>query len=175
MLLTGYRKNIFRPECNPSFTSLHCIAELDQDVGPALPYLNAVLGGQQYIVDPPSVTFRAHGKLITVHARRIAVNALADAAEADKILAWMAREINDAWQRRDKIEPRYQAAPQPQVLEILRLLPRRTGCGQCGQATCLVFATLAAQGVLGAEDCPPLDEEGRGRLAAYLEPFDLDY
>ena len=44
MLLKGYTKEIFRPECNPSFQSLHCIAHLDQDVSEALPYLNAVLG-----------------------------------------------------------------------------------------------------------------------------------
>jgi hypothetical protein len=33
MLLKSYRKEIFRPECNPSFQSLHCIAYLDQDIG----------------------------------------------------------------------------------------------------------------------------------------------
>lgn len=174
MLLSGYRKSLFRPECNPSFQNLHCIAELDQDVGPALPYLNAVLGGSQYTLDPPSVTFRVHGRLITVHADRIAINALKDAEEADKILGWLQREINEAWQRRGEIEPSYQAAPQPQVLEILRLLPKQAGCGQCGQPTCLAFAALAAQGALGAEDCPPLDDEARGKLAAYLGRFNFD-
>ena len=39
MLLTSYSKEIFRPECNPSFQSLHCIAHLDQDVSEALPIL----------------------------------------------------------------------------------------------------------------------------------------
>ncbi len=29
MLLKEYRKEIFRPECNPNFKSLHCIARLD--------------------------------------------------------------------------------------------------------------------------------------------------
>ncbi len=45
MLLKSYKKKIFRPECNPSFQSLHCVAHLDQDISEALPYLNAVLGG----------------------------------------------------------------------------------------------------------------------------------
>ena len=46
MLLKGYQKEIFRPKCNPSFQSVHCIAHLDQDIGEALPYLNATLVAQ---------------------------------------------------------------------------------------------------------------------------------
>lgn len=174
MLLRSYRKKIFRPECNPSFESLHCIADLDQEVGPALPYLNAVLGGHQYTVDPPSVTFRVHGKLITVHNNRIALNALKDETEADKILNWLQGEINQAWRRRDEIQPSTKAAVQPQVMQIVKLLPNRAGCAQCGQATCLLFATLAAQGVLGPEDCPPLSAEGGAQLEEYLGGFALD-
>ena len=79
MLLTGYRKEIFRPECNPQFQSLHCIAYLNEDIAAVLPYLNAVLGGHQYLKEPPSLTLKVHGKLITLHPREIAVNALAAA------------------------------------------------------------------------------------------------
>ena len=71
MLLKTYTKEIFRPECNPSFQSLHCIAHLGEDVREALPYLNAVLGGFEYLKDPPAVTFRVQGKIITVHPREI--------------------------------------------------------------------------------------------------------
>ena len=84
MLLQSYTKEIFRPECNPSFQSLHCIAHLDQDVSEALPYLNSMLGGFDYFKEPPAVTFRIQGKIITVHPREIAVNALKDEEEADK-------------------------------------------------------------------------------------------
>lgn len=78
MLLESYTKEIFRPGCNHSFESVLCFAHLDQDVSEALPYLNAVLGGFEYLQNPPSVTFRAQGKLITVHGRKIAINALKD-------------------------------------------------------------------------------------------------
>jgi hypothetical protein len=56
MLLKTYRREIFRPECNPSFQSLHCIAHLDQDIEEVLPYLNSVLGGFEYLKNPPAVT-----------------------------------------------------------------------------------------------------------------------
>lgn len=172
MLLKGYRKEIFRPECNPSFQSLHCIAHLDQDIGEVLPYLNAVLGGFEYLKNPPAVTFRIHGKIITVHPRKIAVNALRDEEEADKILQWLQREINDAWERRGEIQPSYQGAPKPKVLEILKLLPK-TNCRECGQPTCMVFAARVAEGVKTAQDCPPMEEEKRKRLDDYMKQFHL--
>jgi len=173
MLLKGYTKEIFRPECNPSFQSLHCIARLDQDVSEALPYLNAVLGGFEYLKDPPAVTFRAHGKIITVHAREIAVNALKDEEEAEKILEWLRREINDAWENRAGITPSFEGARKPKVFEILKCLPK-TNCRECGDPTCMVFASMVAQGVKGPEDCPQLPEEERGKLHNYMRPFHLD-
>jgi ArsR family metal-binding transcriptional regulator len=171
MLLKSYKKRIFRAECNPSFESLHCITHLDQDVSKVLPYLNGSLGGFTYIKDPPSVTFRVHGKLITVYGDRIAVNALKDEEEADKIINWLKGEINEAWEKRDQIHPSYDSSPQPQMIEILKLLPRPKGCRACGQPTCLVFAQLVAEGVKGAEDCPPMPEETRQKLRKYLGRF----
>ena len=174
MLLKSYKKEIFRAECNPGFESLHCFAHLDQDVSAVIPYLNAVLGGFTYQKDPPSVTFKVHGKLITVHAKKIAVNALKDEDEATKIIEWLKREINLAWENREKIEPLYEAAPQPKVIEILKLLPK-TNCKECGQPTCMVFSALVAEGAKGADDCLPLDDENRERLASYLGRFQFDF
>jgi ArsR family metal-binding transcriptional regulator len=127
MLLNSYSKEIFRPECNPGFESVHCIAHLNQDISEVLPYLNAVLGGFDYLKDPPAVIFRSQGKLITVHGDKIAINALTDEAEADKILEWLKREINDAWKNRENIEPSYEGAPKPKLIEILKLLPMING------------------------------------------------
>jgi ArsR family metal-binding transcriptional regulator len=173
VLLKTYTKKIFRAECNPQFESLHCIARLDQDVSAALPYLNSVLGGFEYLKDPPAVMFRSRGRLITVHAREIAVNALKDEAEADKILEWLKREINQAWDNRAAITPSTEGAPKPQVLEILKLLPR-TNCQECGEPTCMVFAARAAEGVKDAADCPPLTAEAQNRLRDYLGRFNFD-
>jgi ArsR family metal-binding transcriptional regulator len=173
MLLKGYSKEIFRPECNPSFQSLYCIAHLDQDVSEAQPYPNTVLGGFEYLKDPPAVTLRVHGKIITVHPREIAANALKDEEEADRILEWLKREINEAWEKRTEIEPRYEGAPKPKLLEILRLLPL-TNCRNCGEPICMVFAAKIAEGAKGSEDCPPLQEEKRVKLQEYMEPFQFD-
>ena len=170
MLLKGYRKEIFRPECNPQFQSLHCIAHLDQDVTEVLPYLNSVLGGHQYLKDPPALTLKVHGKLITLHPWEIAVNALKDEVEADKILEWLMQEINETWRKRDTIEPCFETPDQPRIFDILKLLPK-TNCGECDQATCMVFASLVARGVKGADDCPPLNDRNRVEIDEYLKRF----
>jgi len=133
MLLTGWTKEITRVACRPEARTLLCIARLNEDIGAAIPYLNAVLGGYTYIKEPPSVTFRSQGKLITVHSDHIAINANRDPDEAEKILQWLQREINEAWERRDRITPSYEAAPRPQVFEILRLLPRPTAASAAGR------------------------------------------
>lgn len=173
MLLKGYRKEIFRAECNPSFESLHCIAWLHEDVGEALPYLNSTLGGFTYIKDPPSVTFKVHGRLITVHHDRIAVNALKDEEETDKILEWLKREINEAWENRESIQPSCENAPRPKLIEILRLLPG-TNCRECGLPTCMVFSARAVDGIKGAEDCPQLADEKKEKLRQYLSGFQFN-
>jgi ArsR family metal-binding transcriptional regulator len=170
MLLTGYVKDISLPVCNSNFQSLHCIAQLNEDISEALPYLNAELGGYQYTKDPPSVTFKINGRLITLHPRKIAINALESAEQADKILEWLKKEINDIWERRNEIVPSYKRAASPTLLGILKLLPR-TNCKKCGQPTCLVFATQIMEGGKGPEHCPPLNEAERRKFEHYLNQF----
>ena len=59
MLLKSYQMELFNNECMPSAMTVQCFAHLEQDVSAALPYLNAVLFGFEYIKEPLSVTFQA--------------------------------------------------------------------------------------------------------------------
>jgi ArsR family metal-binding transcriptional regulator len=173
MLLQGYTLEIFRSKCNAEAETLHCFAHLSDDVGPALPYLNTVLGGFAYCADPPSLTLRSSGKLITVHARKIAVNALQDEEQAEKIVSWLQREINEAWDKRESITPTTRPSARPVLFDILKLLPK-TNCRQCGEPTCMVFAARVVEGVKDQGQCPPLDDEKKNALAAYLGRFNFD-
>lgn len=119
------------------------------------------------------MTFKVHGRLITVHPDKIAVNALEDETQADKILEWLKNGINETCDRRAEITPKYDGQSRPKVIEILKLLPK-TNCRECGQATCLVFASLAAEGIFGGEDCPALEEENQKKLQDYLGVFNFD-
>ena len=173
MILDTYHLEIFNNECRPSAMTVQCHAHLGQDVSEALPYLNASLGGTHYTVEPPAVTFQAQGKLITVTGRRIAINALKDKDEAQKIVDWMKREINSAWENRARLEPRYEGLPKIQVFEIMKFLPK-TNCRQCGAPTCMVFAVQVAEGAKDGSDCPPIDPEKAKQLGAYLAGFMLN-
>ncbi len=106
MMLQGYEKEMFLPKCNPNFQSVHCVAHLNQDISEVLPFLNTELGGSHYVKSPPSLTLRIHGKLITLHAREIYVNALKDEAEAESIIAWLKKEINETWNSGPRSNPR---------------------------------------------------------------------
>jgi len=170
MLLQGYELEIFKSKCQPDAQGVHCYAHLDNDVHEVLPYLNTVLGGFIYTPDPPALTLKIYGKLITIHARKIAVNALRDQEEAEKIIAWLQREINETWERRTEIEPSTQSAKQPVLLEVLKLLPR-TNCRQCHDPTCLVFASKVIEGAKNQDDCPAIESQNKIQLAAYLAQF----
>ncbi len=171
--LKRYKKVIFRPEQNPGFESLHCIAELEQDISAVLPYLNTHLGGFEYLKNPPALILKSRGRLITLHPRQIAINALKDEDEAEKILRWLQTEINATWEARDGIQPTFEGLPRPGILEILRWLPR-TNCRKCGQPTCLVFATRLAKGVQPPRDCTELSKKSRQGLEDYLSGFNLE-
>ena len=173
MLLSEYSKEMFLPKCNPNFQSVHCVAHLAEDISEVLPYLNTALGGGDYVTSPPSLTLRIYGKLITLHAREIFVNALNDEGEAIKILEWLKKEINETWENRGEIEPTFDPAPRPQWLQVLKLLPR-TNCGKCEEPTCTVFSLKAVEGIKGAEDCPEMSTLNREQLNEYLGHFRFD-
>ena len=172
MLLESYRLEIFNNECMPGAMTVQCFAHLDQDVSAALPFLNAELGGFTYIKDPPSVTFKMHGKLLAVHSRKIAVNALKDEMEAHKIVEWLKREINGVWENRDTITPRYEGMPRPQLIQILKCLPK-TNCRECGEPTCMVFATRVAEGAKDSSDCPPMNAAAKQSIDDYMDGFSV--
>ena len=169
MLVKSYRKEFVLPP-NPKARHLRCYAHLDTDISEVLPYLNVVLGGHQCYEDPPSLTLKVPGKLITLYSQMIAINILKDEAEADSILEWLRQEINHSWKRRVEIKPSYEVSPKPGILGILRLLPM-TNCQECGEPTCMVFATQVSEGVSGPDDCPIVDEQAKKKIQEYLGSF----
>ncbi len=173
MLLNGYTLEIFRSKCNAKAQTLHCFAHLQDDVGTVLPYLNTILGGFSYMKEPPSLTLKSSGKLITIHPRKIAVNALKDEEQAEKIVAWLQREINNAWENHENIEPSFYGAKQPELLEVLKLLPK-TNCKECGEQTCMVFSVRVVEGAKEYTNCPALVGEKKEAMGNYLSHFHFE-
>jgi ArsR family metal-binding transcriptional regulator len=167
MLLTGYRKKMVWSQCKSKRGCLRCLADLDDNVSEAIPYLNGVLGGYQYLTDPLAVTFKVEGKLVTVYEKRVAINNLTSEAEADGLLDWFMEKINDTWDRRDQLKPVFESLRRPNIVEILKVL-RHEECRDCGEASCVAYAVQLAEGSTQPDACPNLPAESREKLREHL-------
>jgi ArsR family metal-binding transcriptional regulator len=171
--ITNYE--IFRPKMDSTRERLHSIATLEDDISPAFPYLNAELGGWDYDHKNQVLLLKlSDGKWITLHAQEIAIRGARDIEESKALLEWIKEQINDIYDRRDQITPRYTSQAALKVINILKLLPM-TNCKDCGYGTCMAYATALREGEVGLKDCRPLWEEKqrekREKLQAYLESF----
>lgn len=170
MFLEGYSLEIFKSKCDSNAKGVHCFVHLENDISEVLPFLNSRLGGFVYTQDPPSLTLKHYGKLLTFHPEKIAVNALKNQQEAEKIADWLFREVNETWERRAEIQPSTDSAKQPTLIEILKLLPK-TNCRRCNEPTCMVFAAKVVEGVKNERDCPEIIAENKKKLKMYLSNF----
>ncbi len=166
---------IFRPKMDSTKEVLHAIATFEADIAPALPYINAELGGWDYDQRNQVLLLKlAAGKWITLHPQKIAMRGIRDLDEAQALLAWIQGQVNDIYERRDQIPPRYTSQAGLKVMEILKLLPL-TNCKVCGYATCMAYAAALRDGEISLQDCQPLWEEKhrekREKLQTYLESF----
>jgi ArsR family metal-binding transcriptional regulator len=166
---------IFRPKCDSTKEVLHSIATFDTDIAPALPYLNAELGGWDYDQQNQVLLLKlSAGKWVTLQRHEIAIRGAGDLKESRALLEWIKGQINEVYERRDSITPRYTGQAGLKVMDILKLTPM-TNCKACGYATCMAYAAALREGEISLNDCPPLWEEKyrekREKLQAYLESF----
>jgi ArsR family metal-binding transcriptional regulator len=166
---------IFRPKMDASKEVLHAIATFEGDISPALPYVNAELGGWDYDQTNQVLLLKlADGKWITLSPGKIAIRGIRDMAEAHALLTWITGQINEIYARREGLTPRYTSQAGLKIMEILKLLPM-TNCKACGFPTCMAFAAALREGEISLTDCLPLSEEKyqakAEKLRAYLESF----
>ena len=167
--------DIFRPKMDSSKEVLQAIATFQADISPAFPYVNAELGGWDYDQTNQALLLKlSEGKWITLHPHKIAIRGARDLEEAHALMEWIKGQINEIYERRDRLTPRYVSQAGLKIMEILKLLPM-TNCKACGYATCMAFAAALREGEIRREDCPPLGEEKfrekQVKLQAYLESF----
>jgi ArsR family metal-binding transcriptional regulator len=167
--------DIFRPKMDSTKEVLHAIATFPTDISPSLPYVNAELGGWDYNQTNQVLLLKlSDGKWITLHPHKIAIRGARDLEECHALLKWIKGQINDIYERRETITPRYVSQAGLKIMEILKLLPI-TNCKVCGYATCMAYAAALREGEISLNDCPALWEEKyrekREKLQAYLEIF----
>ena len=99
---------IFRPKCDPSKEILHGLATFDTDISPVFPYLNAELGGWDYDGDESGAAAQALRRQgVYPAAARDRRQRRPGYEESHAMLAWIKGQINDIYERREEITPRY--------------------------------------------------------------------
>lgn len=155
LLIRDYRLRLHRPACDPSAEWLNAVGLLRDDITEVLPYLNATIKGCIYNPRTPGLTFLKEGHRITVRPRELAVSKCTDEQEARALLDWLQQTINETWERRESIEPNYHSVGELAAIEAYKLLPG-TNCGECGESTCLAFATKLVMHEANITACSPL-------------------
>ena len=157
MLVAGYSLQMVLVDCNHAAETVNAVAELSDDVGEVLPYLNAVLKGARYSPLVPALAFTHEGHRVVVRPRQAAIARLQGEEEARRVMDWLVETINRVWESRDSIQPNHEPAREPRLLDVYRLLPGGN-CRACGEATCLAFAAKLLRGDAGPDECAPLAE-----------------
>ena len=155
MLLRNYTFETMLPECNPMAETINAVAALSEDVGEVLPYLASTIKGCTYDDDIKTLTLRYKGKGVAIYPRKVTVTKLSDREEAKQVLEELRALINSTYENRDNIKPCYKKGGELKYLEVFMLLPR-TNCRECGEMTCLAFATKLVQQETSIMRCLPL-------------------
>ncbi len=172
MLLSSYTLDIVSPPCEPGAERWSAKAALAEDIGDALPYLNATLKGAIYNHAARALTWRMGGHAIAIRPREIAVSNLRDREGATVEVKRVADLVNQTWERRAEIAPSTEMRQRLKPMDVYKLLPA-TNCKTCSQPTCFTFALKVTVGEMEIEQCAPLFtdayREKRDKLLSLLE------
>jgi ArsR family metal-binding transcriptional regulator len=155
------------------------IGEPDTEIDAALPLLNAILPNViSYYPRAGVMTLRRRPGLITLYPRRVTITQVCDVEEGLVMLAAVRDLLNQAWARRDEIQPMADSRHIPRPLDVYELLPR-TNCRACGDATCMAFAFGLLESRREPDECRGLSEPEfaarRQSLIAMLPPRDDEH
>jgi DNA-binding CsgD family transcriptional regulator/ArsR family metal-binding transcriptional regulator len=148
-------------------TEVDCLAlgarfELDCELAPLFPYINAVADHAQYYEKPVYIKFLLASRLCAFYPTEGAFTPVRDLAEAMDFLPTLLDFIRDVSRRCPQITPNHKKYNPTSAVDIYRLLPG-SNCRECGFATCLAFAAALSRGHTAMVKCPhmadPLEEK----------------
>ena len=154
-LIINYKIHLTEAGCAPGAGKWGAQANLDRDIGPVLPYLNALLRNAQYDHENQILIWSEQGHSYALRSIDIRIANVDDLAQAEALTSNLVARINEVWKGRDGITPRLSQKKMPSVLEIYKLLPG-TNCNQCHHRTCMAYAAGLQRGKAKVEICPLL-------------------
>ena len=154
--ISGYKIQRTSP-CFTDAQKIRVIASLPCSVEELMPYLNAVLRGGSYQEEGKSFTFLYEKRPVIVEPEQITLGKTEDIDKAKEILDNVIKILNKVARERDNTLPSRKPQLQLSPYAIYKHLPR-TNCKDCGEMTCLAFATRLIQEHCEAKQCPALHE-----------------
>lgn len=169
MLLRDYKvTKVRRNLCNPEWILVS--AELNDDIGKAFPYLNAIVKNAVYTPEAQNLNFKMDAGAVSLMPREINVGQVPCEEDGIKVLDYVKKLINDTWEKRTSITPIYERKEEIKAKDILDYLPK-TNCRECGLPTCFAFAVALLKGQKRLSACSALskpefaqDKEALARL-----------
>ena len=113
--------------------------DVERDLAPLFPYINAVAEDAQYFEKPEYIKFILQGHLCALYPRRGLFAPVANMNEATDFIGKLLTFVAHIEQCRNGLKPNHKRYRPVSPLDIFRLLPG-TNCKECGHATCLAFA-----------------------------------
>jgi DNA-binding CsgD family transcriptional regulator/ArsR family metal-binding transcriptional regulator len=129
--------------------------ELDEDLTPLFPYINAVAEHAQFYEKPVYIKFLLLDRLCAFYPRQGAFTPVRDIADAIAFMPQLLAFIVDVSKRIPAIIPKHKKFTPASALDIYRLLPG-SNCRSCGYATCLAFAAALSRQRTSMVKCPHL-------------------
>jgi DNA-binding CsgD family transcriptional regulator/ArsR family metal-binding transcriptional regulator len=136
--------------------------ELEDDLSPLFPYLNAVADQARYYEKPVYIKFQLADRLCAFYPRQGAFAPVRGLADAMAFLSQLLDYIMGVSRRSPGIVPSHKRYRPGSALDIYRLLPG-SNCRICGYATCMAFAAALSRQYTSLVKCPhlarPLEEK----------------
>ncbi len=162
-LIEQYEIKLIEPECAPGSARYGAQVVPGRDISPVFPYLNAVMNNAWYDHENKILILREPQQAYAFRPNEIRIGRANDQPHAHQLAAEVVARVNQVWQERDNLTPRYTERKPPTVMDIFKLLPR-SNCKECGYATCLAFAADLRHGTCQLDQCPSLPAENREKI-----------
>lgn len=172
MLIEKYNAELFSPPCDPGTEYRVVRINVETDLTEILPYMNALEPKADFNEKNSTLVWRDNERKYVIRPNEIAVSMVIDNHHGERLAEEIVNRLNEVWERREEIEPDYTLRIRPQVIDIIRYLPR-TNCGECGMPSCMAFAAKLAEGDCEIEDCKPLFGEEHASNRVKLEDMGL--
>lgn len=145
--------SITTPECHPG-TPIWCADfQLDADISPLFPYINAVVKGAVFHEKPNCIIFQLEKVKFSLYPDKASAAPFIDREQAVESIQHLIHFLNELENRRATVTPNHKKFQPPvPILEIFKLLPR-TNCKKCAFSTCMAFAAALSKRDLELNQC----------------------